>query len=67
MTKLEEILYSFNIQLMDKDQHRHVVDVLEDLFLKLSVLEYQRLIENIAKTEEKEGHIFDQSRNRSYQ
>jgi hypothetical protein len=67
MNKLEEIFYSFNVKLFDGEKHRHVVDVLEDLFLKLNAQEYQLLMQSISRTESKEGHIFDQARNRPYQ
>jgi hypothetical protein len=67
MTKLEQIFYAFNIRLKDGDKDRHIADVLEDLFLKINISEYQKLIDVIAKTEQQEGHIFDQFRNRPYQ
>lgn len=67
MKELEIIFKSFNIELCDGNQHRHVIDVLEDLFLKLNIKEYQILMKSIAETESEKGHIFDQSRNRPYQ
>jgi hypothetical protein len=66
MIKLEDIFGSLGIRLLDNNEYRHVVDVLEDLFLKLNSKEYMILMENIAKTESAHGHIFDMARQRPY-
>jgi hypothetical protein len=64
---LESIFEKYQISLKDsKDQYRHPVDIIEDLFLKLSNKEYSNLMQNIADTESVYGHIFDQARERPY-
>lgn len=67
MIILESLLQSFGIEIYKDNEVRNVVDVLEDLYLKISPEEYHRIVQEIASTEAKQGHIFDQARNRPYQ
>lgn len=67
MNKLQNIFQSFGIDIQRNNQHRHVVDVLEDIFLKISKEEFALIIEKIAAVESTEGHIFDQARNKPYE
>ena len=66
MIKLEDIFGSFGIKIFENNEYRHVVDVLEDFFLKINDKEYLLLMEKIAKTETLQGHIFDIARQREY-
>jgi hypothetical protein len=63
---LEDIFNRYNIALMENEKHRHPVDILEDMYLKLNIEEYRSLMELIAQTEAREGFIFDISRGRNY-
>jgi hypothetical protein len=63
---LEEITKKYNIDLRDSDGDlRNVIDVLEDMFLRLSTAEYLRLMFEIAE-EEKHYNLFDDARARKY-
>lgn len=63
---LEEILKAHGIDLYENNKLRNVVDVLEDLYLKVNQDNYTVLMQQIRQTEEIEGHIFDTARNRPY-
>jgi hypothetical protein len=65
--RLQQIFHQFNIELFDENGLRNVIDVLEDLYLKLTPKEFNYILAHIAEIEQKEGHIFDQARNRPYQ
>lgn len=63
---LKKIFKKYNIDLLDKNgQLRNVIDVLEDMYLKLSPKEFNLLTYEISE-EEKYRNIFDEIRNRSY-
>jgi hypothetical protein len=63
---LEEIARKYNIELRDSDGDlRNVIDVLEDMFLRLSTAEYLRLMFEISE-EEKHYNLFDDARCRKY-
>jgi hypothetical protein len=65
---LSDIFGTYNIKIVDDTgSPRNVVDVLEDLYLKINSQEYSRIMKKISETEATEGHIFDEARNRSYQ
>lgn len=64
---LEKIFNTYNIDLTQNGQFRHVVDVLEDMYLKLNLKEYQKLIETISEYEKTDGLIFDIARNKPYE
>lgn len=66
-TTLEDILQSYSIPLTQNNKLRNVVDVLEDLYLKISTNEYIRLMSDISTLETTQGHIFDQARNKPYE
>ena len=63
---LLEIFNKHNIVLKDQDDYRHPVDILEDMYLKLSIDEYRDIMKEISDTESIEGFIFDEARNRVY-
>lgn len=63
---LLEIFNKHNIVLKDQDDYRHPIDILEDMYLKLSVDEYRNMMKEISDTESIEGFIFDKARNRAY-
>jgi hypothetical protein len=63
---LEEIFAKYGIKIKNQDGSlRNVVDVLEDMYLKLSYSESNRLFMEIGE-EEKWINIFDEARNRKY-
>lgn len=63
---LETIAKKYGITLRDKDGNlRNVVDVLEDMYLKLNLDEFLRLMYEISE-EEKYSNIFDEARGRGY-
>lgn len=64
---LENIFTLYGIQLKTNNEYRHIVDILEDIYLKLSVDEYKKLLQDISQVESTENFIFDQARNRPYQ
>lgn len=64
---LEQIFDSYKIKLKNNDIYRHPVDILEDMFLKLSTEEYRRMMELVSQIESKEGPLFDIARGRSYE
>jgi hypothetical protein len=66
MKSLEEIFNFYNIKIFEGQECRNVVDVIEDIFLKINSTEYTNLIEKVSLTESREGHIFDKARNRAY-
>lgn len=67
MNTLQNILQNFGIDIKRNNRDRHVVDVLEDIFLKINEKEFALIIKNIAVEESEKGHIFDQARNRPYE
>jgi predicted secreted protein len=63
---LEEIFAQYGVKLLDENGNlRDVIDVIEDMYLKLSVREIQRIMMEISD-EEKYSNIFDAARNRKY-
>jgi 5-carboxymethyl-2-hydroxymuconate isomerase len=63
---LETITRKYGIEIRSCDGDlRNVVDVLEDMFLKLSTAEYLKLMFEIAE-EEKHYNLFDDARHRKY-
>jgi hypothetical protein len=66
MKSLEEIFSFYNIKIFEGNQQRHVIDVIEDMFLKINSTEYADLMKRVSLTESREGHIFDQARKRAY-
>lgn len=64
---LEEIFNLYNISLKNEDQLRNVIDVLEDMYLKLNLEEYQKLMKAISESEKLYGPIFDKTRNKPYE
>jgi hypothetical protein len=63
---LEEIFAQYGIELREKDGSlRNVIDVLEDMYLKLTPSEFNKITMEIGD-EEKWSNIFDQARNRKY-
>jgi hypothetical protein len=63
---LEQITRKYGIELRNSDGDlRNVVDVLEDMFLKLSTAEYIKLMFEISE-EEKNYDLFDDARGRKY-
>jgi hypothetical protein len=63
---LEEIAKKYGIDLRDSDGDlRNVIDVLEDMFLRLSTAEYLKLMFEISE-EEKNYNLFDDARGRKY-
>lgn len=63
---LIKLFQMYGIELMEYDKFRHPIDILEDIYLKLSIDEYKKLMEDIANLESKEGFIFDLARSRPY-
>lgn len=66
MNNLEDIFNRYNIALMESENYRHPVDILEDMYLKLNIHEYMHMMELISQTESREGFIFDTARGRPY-
>lgn len=64
---LLNIFKDHGIELIKDGKIRNVIDVLEDLYLKISTDEYNRIIQRISETEQSEGHIFDRARNKPYE
>ena len=63
---LEEIYAQYGIELKEKNgELRNTIDVLEDMFLKLSIQEFLAINLEIAE-EEKYANLFDNERGRSY-
>ena len=63
---LEEIMKKYGIDLRDiRRDVRNAVDILEDMFLKLSTSEYVKLMFEISE-EEKNYDLFDMARGRKY-
>jgi hypothetical protein len=67
MNELERIFESFGIAIKHNNQDRHVVDVLEDIFLKINNEEFSLMMKQLAISESQKGHIFDQARNKPYE
>jgi hypothetical protein len=64
--KLNEVFKKYGINLRDEnDNLRNVVDVLEDMYLKMNLIEYNDMMTEIARSEEEE-FIFDNERGRKY-
>jgi predicted CopG family antitoxin len=66
MNHLQNIFKSFGISLYNLDKQRDLIDVLEDIYLKLSTEEFDKLIKKISMIESEVGHIFDEARNGPY-
>ena len=63
---LERILKKYGIQIKNADgSFRMMVDVLEDMYLKLNAREMQHMFFEMSE-DEKYANIFDDSRGRSY-
>lgn len=63
---LEKIYEKHGIKIKDKDGNpRHVVDVLEDMYLKLTLAEFAKISFEIGE-EELMKDIFDSARQRKY-
>ena len=63
---LDEIMKKHGIDLRDaRGDIRNAVDILEDMFLKLSTSDYVKLMFEIAE-EEKNYNLFTDARNRKY-
>lgn len=63
---LDEIMKKYGIDLRDaRGDIRNAVDILEDMFLKLSTSEYVKLMYEITE-EEKHYNLFTDARNRKY-
>lgn len=63
---LEEILAAYGIQIRNADGSlRNVIDVIEDMYLKLTPNEFNRITMEIGE-EEKYSNIFDNARQRKY-
>lgn len=63
---LKDIFKKYNIEITAGEGYRHPVDIIEDMYLKLSMQEYRSLMELISQTETREGLIFNSARNRPY-
>ena len=64
--RLEEIAAKYGIKLRDSNNElRNVVDVLEDLYLRLSPIEFVNFMYEISE-EEKRLNVFDIERGREY-
>jgi hypothetical protein len=63
---LEEVFAAHGIQLRNSDGSlRNLIDVLEDMYLKLGPRDFNKLTFELSE-EEKYSNIFDQARNRYY-
>jgi hypothetical protein len=63
---LEDIFKQYGIMLRDDEGNlRNLIDVIEDMYLKLSPSEFSRIMREITE-EEKYSNIFDAARNRQY-
>lgn len=63
---LEKIFKKYRIDLRDKNGNiRNVVDVLEDMYLKINPTEYNQIMFEVME-EEKYANIFDDARGRDY-
>ena len=63
---LEQIFYKYGIELRNsKGDLRNLVDVLEDMYLKLSPYEFTQIMYEVTE-EEKFENIFDLARGRAY-
>lgn len=63
---LEEIFAAYGIQMRNTDGSlRNLIDILEDMYLKLTPNEFNRIMFEIGE-EEKYSNIFDHARQRKY-
>lgn len=63
---LEEVFANYGITLRNEDGSlRNLIDVLEDMYLKLTPFEFHKLTYELSE-EEKYSNIFDQARERDY-
>ena len=63
---LEQIFYKYGIKLRNSEGDlRNLVDVLEDMYLKLSSYEFTKIMFEVTE-EEKFENIFDLARGRAY-
>lgn len=63
---LSDIFKEHGIELYKDGQIRNLIDILEDLYLRVNGHEYDRIMQKISEIEKLQGHIFDQARNRPY-
>lgn len=63
---LEEVFANYGIALRNEDGSlRNLIDVLEDMYLKLAPYEFHKLTYELSE-KEKYSNIFDQARKRGY-
>jgi hypothetical protein len=63
---LEQIFKKYGIRIFNEEQQpRNIIDVLEDLYLKISPIEFSRIMFEISE-EEKYSNIFNNARGRTY-
>jgi len=63
---LKEVIKKYGIEITNSDGTlRNVVDVLEDIYLKLNAKEFVMLMSEIQE-EEKDYNLFDEARGRKY-
>lgn len=64
---LEKIFIKYNIKLRKENGRlRNVVDVLEDMYLRLGGSDFSTIM-NEVQEEEKEQNVFDRARGRKYE
>ena len=63
---LEDIFKKYRIDIKTNSMNRNPIDILEDLYLKISANDWNNIVKDISETESVEGHIFDEARNRFY-
>lgn len=64
---LEKIFAKFNINLRKENGRiRNVIDVLEDMYLRLTPTDFIQIMREIEE-EEKEENVFDKARGRKYE
>lgn len=63
---LEEIFMKYGIKILnDKGEARNAIDILEDLYLKISPSEFSKITYEISE-EEKYSNVFNNARGRRY-
>jgi hypothetical protein len=63
---LEQIFKKYNVNITSNNENRDAIDILEDIYLKITGDEWNRLCQDIANIESAQGDIFDEARNRPY-